>query len=266
MENYITSTLKLGRKVSMILWLIDQHSSLGCNEEISVYLNGHPTAFQRKAGGYLVFTDLEDDLYQVSIESPYYFDEVLQVSLSSLNRSEPIVYVPLKPAPTYRFNPGATLIRSSLSTTNGLPVSTILTATLCSDNCARAKLGPQGAKAGSLQISLVDVTGRMAPGDMILIRPQGEKFGEICEVSSMGVGEGIYSLKQPLFSDHSQGELLMPLTTTYCDKRGEAVISIRNLRQKECQVQVEISSGELKQVFDIIVKTGLIYNLGKIVL
>ncbi len=265
MDNYITSTLKLGRKVSMVLWLIDQYSSLGCNEEMSVYLNGHSATFQRKAGGYLVFTDLEEDLYRVSIESPYYFNEELQVSLSSLDRSEPIVYVPLKPAPTYRFNPGATLIRASLCTANGEPASTSLTATLCSDNCARAQLGHQGAKAGASEISLVDVTGRMAPGDLLLIRPREGKSGEICEVTTMGVGEGIYSLKKPLLSSHSQGELLMPLTITTSDKRGEAVISIRNLRQKECQVQVEISSGERSQIMDLAVKTGLTSYLGKIV-
>ncbi|PKM76155.1 MAG: hypothetical protein CVU90_13980 [Firmicutes bacterium HGW-Firmicutes-15] len=266
MDNYITSTLKLGRKVSMVLWLIDQYSSLGCNEEMTVYLNGRPAAFQRKAGGYLVFTDLEEDLYLVTIESQYYFKEELQVILSKLDRSEPIVYVPLKPAPTYRFNTGATLIRASLCTVTGEPVCTSLTATLCSDNCARAQLGSQGAKAGASEISLADMTGRIAPGDLLLIRPRDVKSGEVCEVTTMGAVEGIYSLKQPLLSDHNQGDLLMPLTTTWSDIRGEAVIGIRNLRQKECQVQVEISSGKHSQIVETSVRTGLINYLGKIVL
>jgi len=266
MQNYMTSTLKLGRKVSMVLWLIDQHTSLGCNEEIAVYLNGRPVSFQRKAGGYLVFCDLEEDLYRVSIESPYYFTEQLEISISSLNRADPVVYVPLKPAPTYRFGQGATLIRASLRTQNGDPANAVLTATLGSDKCARAQLGRQGAQAQTSELSLVDVTGRFAPGDLLLLRPREGTSGEICEVTTMGGAEGIYALKQPLLSDHSRGELLMPLTITRSDERGEAVISIRNLRQKECRVQVNISAEDLNQIVEVEVKTGLVHHLGKIVL
>ncbi|MDD4802446.1 MAG: hypothetical protein PHF24_05830, partial [Syntrophomonas sp.] len=147
MEDFITSTLKLGRKVSMVLWLIDQYSSLGCNEEVSIYLNARPADFQRKAGGYLVFTDLEEESYRVSVESPFFLDEEIQVNLSDLDRSEPVVYIALKPSPTYQFNTGATLIRASLDS-QGNPLNTTLTATLTSDNCARAHLGSKGAQAG----------------------------------------------------------------------------------------------------------------------
>jgi len=266
MESYITSTLKLGRKVSMVLWVIDQYRALGCNEEMSVCLNGRPAAFQRKAGGYLVFTDLEEDRYQVSIESPYYLKEELEVILSQLDRSEPVVYVPLKPAPTYRFNSGATLIRTSIGTENGNPVSTDITVTFVSENCARAQIDLQGAKAGTSEISLVDVTGRIAPGDLLLILPVKGKKSEICELTTMGVGDGIYSLKKPLSFDHGQGERLMPLTITRSNERGEVVLAIRSLRQKECQVRVEIAAGKNSQLVDLKVENGQIQHLGKILL
>jgi len=158
------------------------------------------------------------------------------------------------------------LIRASLCTKNGEPAKASLTATLCSYNCARGQLGRQGAQAKNSELSLVEVTGRFAPGDLLLIRPREENSGEICEVTTMGVGDGVYTLKQPLLSDHDRGELLMPLTITRSDERGEAVISIRNLRQKECQVQVEISSGEHSKTVEIEVKTGLTHHLGKVLL
>lgn len=267
MRNYITSTLKLGYKVSMVLWLIDQYRGLGCNEELDVYLNGQPAPFQRKAGGYLVFTDLEEDFYQIRIESRYYLTEELEVYLSSLDRTEPIVYVPLKPAPAYPFNPGATLIRASLGNARGKPVSAGLTATLGSDNCARAQLGRQGAQAGAREIVLVDVTGRIAPGDLLLIRPrEGEETGEVCEMTSMNTGEGIYGLKRPLLSGHGRGALLMPVTAARSDERGEAVIAIRSLRQKECRIQLTISAGDHRQLVELIVKSGQTQHLGKVLL
>lgn len=264
--NYITTTLKLGRKVSLVLWLMDQYRSLGCNEEISVYLNDYPAAFQRKAGGYLIFTDLEEDCCRLSIESQYYFKEQLEINLKSLNRSEPIVYVPLKPAPSYPFNPGATLIRASLSDKKGHALKAAVTATLGSDKCARAKLGRQGAQAGDKEISLLDVTGRIAAGDLLLIRPREEKSGEICEVVTTGAGDGIYSLKQPLLSDHQRGELLMPVILTRSDNRGEAVIAIRDLRQKECRVEVKISAEERSKVMEVEIASGVSHQLGKIVI
>jgi len=266
MDSYITSTLKLGHKVSFILWLIDQYTSQGCNEEATVYLNGHPASFQRKAGGYLVFTDLEEDHYHLQVEAPYYLSQELEVTISSLDRNEPVVYVALQPAPPYRFKPGATLIRASLGNKKGDPVCTCLTAMVSSDNCARAKLGRQGAKAGATELSLVDMTGRLAPGDRLLIRTPEGKTGEICEISIMRSGEGIYSLKDPLSSDHSRGELLMPLIISHSDERGEAVIALRQLPQKECRVQVVVSADGSSQPVEVTVTTGRTHHLGKIIL
>lgn len=266
MQSYITSTLKLGRKVSLVIWLIDQYSSLGCSEEVNVYLNGQPAVFQRKAGGYLVFTDLEADDYKILIDSPYYFPEEFTIKLSSLNTAEPLVYVPLKPAPSYRFNPGSTLLRASILSEDGSPVIAAIKAALTDDNCARAKLGRQGAKAGAKELGLIDLTGRMAPGDLLLIRPPEGVSGEICEISTMGTGDGTYALKQPLSADHNRGELLMPVFMSRSDSRGEAIIPIRQLRQKECQLQLAVSVGNTSQLVEVTLKIGETYHLGKITL
>ncbi|MGE5381398.1 MAG: hypothetical protein ACM3NT_10085 [Methylocystaceae bacterium] len=264
MQEYMTSTIKLGHKVSFVLWLIDQFSSLGCNEEVAVFLNGAPANFQRKAGGYLVFTDLEEDQYQVAVSSPYYLTEHLVVKPSGLDRADPTVYIPLKPAPAYRFNPGTTLIRASLVTRQNEPLAAAITATIISDICARARLGRQGAKSGTVELPLVDVTGRLAPGDLLLIRSLDSKDGEICEISSMGSGEGVYSLKNPLSMDHNRGDLLMPVVASCSDSRGEAVLALRQLRQKECRVQVEVGTGKSKSVQEVQITNGQVHQLGKI--
>lgn len=268
MENYIISEIRLGKRVSMVIRLIDQYTALGSNEsDINVFLNGRPSNFQRKAGGYLVFTELEEELYRVVIESKFYLSEEFEVRPGELDRAEPVVYVALKPSLLYRFNSSATLIRVTVCRQNGEPVKDAdITATLLSDNCARAKLGRQGAVAGWAGISLVDVTGRLAPGDLFLIRPvQGEE-GEICEMATMGVGESVYELKKPPLSDHARGELLMPVIMTRTNERGEAVLALRNFGQKECELSLRVAFSECDQIREIKIQSGITHNLGTIII
>lgn len=266
MSDFLTSTLKLGRKISFVLWLIDQHTSLGSNEEVDVYLNGIPASYQRKAGGYLIFTDLEQDYYRVEVESPVYLPAAAEVAISQLDRAEPVVYLLLKPAPAYRFNTGATLVRASLTDAQGSPVSAPITAAITSDNGARARLGRQGAKAGLSEMQLIDQTGRIAPGDLVLVRSPESQGGEICELSTMGAEEGLYRLKSPLTADHNRGELLMPVFATHSDSRGEAVISIRGLRQKQVQAEITFGTGKSAKKMDLTITSGQIHQLGKIII
>lgn len=268
MQNFTTTRLRLGKRISLVLCLIDQYTALGSNEEdITVFLNGRSTAFQRKAGGYLVFSELEEKIYRIVIESERYFSEEFEVQLDQLDQAEPLVWVYLKPSLLYPFNSSATLIRASVFQKNGEPASNAqLTAVLCSDNCARARLGRQGASSGSAELSLVDVSGRMAAGDVFRLRPPQSEGGELCELVSMGVGEAIYGLKQPLESDHQRGELLMPVFNTRTEQRGEAVLAFRNFRQKECDVSLEISAAGRSQIHNISLKSGETHKLGRIII
>lgn len=268
MQNFTTTRLRLGKRISLVLWLIDQYTALGSNEEdIRVYLNGRPADFQRKAGGYLVFSELEEKVYKVLIESERYLPEEFEVQLDELDQAEPVVWVSLKPSLVYRFKSTATLIRASVFQENGEPAyEAQLTAVLCSDNCARARLGRQGASAGAKELSLVDVSGRMAPGDVFQLRPLQSEGSEICELVSMGVDEGIYELKSPLESDHERGELLMPVITVRTEQRGEAVLAFRNFRQKECEVCLKIFVDGRSKIHNISVQSGKTHNLGRIII
>lgn len=257
----ITSTLRLGKRISLVIWLIDQYTGLGCNErDVTVYLNGKPAVFQRKAGGYLVFTDLPGDVYQVRVEAAHYFSQELEVSLQEIVSRGRVVYVSLVPAPDYPFATSATLLRASVG--QGALVS--LTATLLTDNCARAKLGRQGAGAGSKEVFLVDVTMFSAPGDLLLIRAAEGSQGELCEIDDPGSGEGLYLLKAPLHDNHERGELLLPVVKTTADERGEVVIAFRNFRQRECQVKLEVKIGEKISEQEFTVTLGRTTMLGNL--
>jgi len=258
----ITSTLHLGKKVSLVLWLIDQYTGLGCNEkDVTVYLNGKPEAFQRKAGGYLVFTDLPGEVYQVRVEAAHYFGQDLEVNLKDIIARGRVVYVSLVPTPDYPFSTTATLVRTSVKN-RGVPVT--VTATLLSDNCARAKLGRQGASAGSQEVFLVDVTMFSAPGDLFVIRPVGGSLGEFCEIDKPGSGEDQYVMKHPLEADHERGELLLPVIKTETDQRGEAVIAFRNFRQLECQIRLEVQAGDQIIQQEVVVPLGKTTMLGSL--
>lgn len=257
----ITSTLRLGKKVSMVIALIDQYTGLGCNErDVAVYLNGKSEGFQRKAGGYLVFTDLPGDVYQVRVEAAHYFSRELEVNLQEIVSRGRVVYLSLVPAPDYPFTTSATLVRASVG--QGSPVS--LTAAVLSDHCARAKLGRQGAAAGSQEVFFVDVTMFSAPGDLLVIRPAESGQGELCEIDNPGSGEGLYMLKEPLRDSHERGELLLPVVKTRADERGEVVIAFRNFRQRECRVKLEVKAGDKISEQELTVPLGKTTLLGKL--
>ncbi|MDD2620533.1 MAG: hypothetical protein PHC92_07695 [Syntrophomonadaceae bacterium] len=267
MDNFITSTLRLGERVSLVLWLIDQYTALGSSEpDISVFLNGHPAAFQRKAGGYLVFTELPKETYKIRIESKRYLSEEFELDINDLDPGEPVFWVALKPAPIYQFKPIATLIRTSVFDENGQPApDAILNAILLDDNCARARLGRQGAVTGNQELLLVDVNGPVAPGDLLLIRVSESITGEICEMAAMGVGEAVYQIKNALLADHSRGELLMPVVSTHADERGEAVLYFRNFRQHGCEVLIEATHNGRKQERKVQLKSGMSHILERII-
>lgn len=268
MDKFITSTLRLGERVSLVLWLIDQYTALGSSEsDISVFLNGQPAAFQRKAGGYLVFTELPKELYKVAIVSKRYLSEEFEIHLADLNPGEPVFYVALRPSPIYQFKPSATLLRASIFEESGNPApAAVLTATLLNDNCARAKLGRQGTASGSRELPLVDVNGPIAPGDLLLIRPNSSETGEICEMAALGVGEAVYPLRNALAADHIRGELLMPVSLTRTDERGEAVLAFRNFRQHSCDILIEVSYKGRQQQRQMQIKAGMPHVLEKILI
>lgn len=267
MDNFITSTLRLGERVSLVLWLIDQYTALGCNEpDISVYLNGKPAAFQRKAGGYLVFTELPKERYQVRIVSKRYLSEEFNLHLDDLDPKEPVYWAALKPSPIYEFKTGATLVRTSVFGADGNPAAdAVLTATLLNDNCARARLGKQGTAAANLELPLVDVNGPFAPGDLLEISANNNETKEICEMASMGVGEGVYRINKPLLNDHVRGDLLMPVVSTRPDERGEAVLAFRNFRQHNCDILIEALFEDRRQERRLLLKSGMSHVLERII-
>jgi len=257
----ITSTLKLGKQVSLVLWLIDQYTGLGCNEQdVTVYLNGQPEAFQRKAGGYLVFTDLPGGLYQVRVEAANYFSQELEVNLQEIVARGRVVYLSLVPTPNYPFSTTATLLRASI----GRGERADITAALLSDACARAKLGRQGAASGAQEVFLVDVAMFSAPGDLYMLRPPGGDQGELCEIDKPGKGEDQYTLRYPLQGDHERGEFLMPVVKTRADERGEIVVAFRNFRQRECLVSLEIQTGDSVKRQELTIPLGQTTLLGNL--
>jgi hypothetical protein len=262
------STLKLGRPVSLVVGVTDDYTAQGIGgDEIEVFLTPHAKVPVRKTGGYFVFTGLEDDICQVGVKSDSYLEETMKVELGRLDPANPVVYMNLKPAPSYRFPASATLIRASIFDSAGQAAcGASIKAELLSEGCARARLTRNGAAAGSRELTLVDVAGRIAPGDIYAMKDREREETEVVTIAAAGVGNHVYQLEEDLKLEHYRGALLMPVASTRSDQRGEAVIALRNFRSKECEVQLEFSFAGRTKAWELTLEEGKTAYLGKIVL
>ena len=107
-----TNTDKHTIKLSLAVLAIDDYTKDRPIGEINISLkeDSKPKAIKNPSG-YHLFLDLPNDPYTIQIKSRFYFDEEVEVTLSSLDPIKPVKEVNLKPNPSYPFLPGTTLIR-----------------------------------------------------------------------------------------------------------------------------------------------------------
>jgi hypothetical protein len=69
-----------------------------------------------------VFAKLEGTNFTARIENKYYFDQDVQVNISSLDRHNPLVNVTMKPKTLYPFPEASTLIRGKVTDSADVPL------------------------------------------------------------------------------------------------------------------------------------------------
>jgi hypothetical protein len=103
--------------LSLAIYLVDEFTMQQPIGNLNVSVNGGKfVPVKNPSGYYLLFKPKvkpEDDIenLQVNVKSDYYFEENLEVQLSSLDPKEPLKRIELKPNPSYPFPNGTTLIR-----------------------------------------------------------------------------------------------------------------------------------------------------------
>jgi hypothetical protein len=113
----------LTTKLSLAIRLVDDYTKEQPVGAVSVSLKDQKYEAIKNPSEYYLFLDLPGEDYTVQVRSDFYFDETLDVHLSSLDPRNPSKDILLKPKPTYPFPNGATLIRGTVADQNKKLVS-----------------------------------------------------------------------------------------------------------------------------------------------
>lgn len=257
--------IQLGSKVSVVVCPVDDFSGvIATSNDINIWAPGLPGQPLRKPEGQFVFCNLPGDTYRIRVDSGQYFAEEMAIPVRQLEPSR-VVYVPLKPRPSYSFPADTSLIRFSVRDNNDRIVpGTHVQAVVTTEGCIRAKLGKDGAGKDSKQISLVSITGKIAPGDVFFINHPGSPNSEMCHVIAKDTVTKQCMLREPLLLDHGRGEPLLPVIQTRTDERGEGVVYFRYLPEKRWDVTLQFSYQNHTLAREVNVEEGRTLQLGEI--
>ncbi len=221
----------------------------------------------KKADGYFVFTDLLPEQYRVHIHSEHYFEENLDIRFDPDQR---VTHLQLAPKPSYPFRPGATIARASLRGRDGRPLNGVeISARVLSEDCGRTRIAQDTAAKGTLDILTANIVGKIAEGDKYWIKERTNDQAasdsvEICQIAGSYEWIRKLSLAEPLRSDYHRGALLLPVTRTRSDEKGEAVIPFRASPAKSFRVEIEFRHSDRQHVQEVELQANEITNLGVI--
>ncbi|MEN6349440.1 MAG: hypothetical protein ABFD08_08635, partial [Syntrophomonas sp.] len=216
----------------------------------------------RKKEGVFVFVDLDRMTYTLIVESDIYFTQTIKVDPDRLDRLNPVIYVRMKPLPSYPFNKAATLLRGRLVDKSGSALAdAAVRAVVKTRECAKGRILQENVLPGSSVLSLARLNGKISEGETLIIEGKDEEQAEICRISCL-YEDNSYGLCEPLKFDHGRGSFLFPVTETMPDERGETVVYFFNLRVPGVEVELQISHDGMANTGKYEIEAGGTYNFG----
>lgn len=261
---YVMS-IKLGAEVSLVVYLIDDYTGRGASDEktVPVLEVWHKKPVRKPDGGF-VFTGLPGGEHRLTVRSEIYLDEEMTVRMGELDPGNPVVYLTLKPRPSYPFPGGATLVRTAVRGPGGLPAPHAeVCGTVLSESCARARLVRMDTGERK-EIFLTGAGGGIPPGSEFLLKEKGEEKSEYIKLAGPSRKEQGFRLEKPLTNDYRPGALLLPVVRTRADHRGEAVIYSRGMRSRTCDMKLDFAAGGASLIREARLEEGKTFYLGTI--
>jgi len=255
--------LSFTTRVSFVVCVIDDFNGERVrNGNIMITLAETPKRPLRKKEGIFVFIDLDSMVYTLMINSDIYFSQTLTVDPDKLDPRDPVIYVRLKPLPSYSFSSAATLIRGKLiNKTDGILRDAAIRATVKTRECAKGRIIQDNVSQGSKELSFARLNGKVTEGETLLIEEKNMEQCEICRISRLQ-GDNSFELFEPLAFDHARGIFLLPVTETMPDERGEMVIYFFNMRVPSIEVELQICHEGGVETIQYEIIAGSTRNLG----
>lgn len=257
--------LKLGTEVSFVFCLVDAFT--GKLEKSDSYKIGLPPYYKAplyKEDGLVVFCGWPPGNYVIDIISDKYHNEKVKVSITEKFTEPPVIYVSLKPRPSYLFAFDATLIRFTVNDENNLPVKdSKIVAEIISSECMRGKIAKIPAKKGENDFYITAVTGRISVGDEYRLGNEDDKK-ECIVIDRQLDNLRHYRIMNVFQYDHERGTSLMPVVKTITDDRGEAVVYFHSLPVRHFKASITINYKDKRIEREVIMEEGKTTYLGRI--
>lgn len=217
----------------------------------------------RKKDGIYVFVDLEKMTYTLRIESDIYFTQSIRVDPEKLDSRDPVIFVRMKPLPSYPFSSAATLMRGRLiDSTGGIITEAGVKAEIRTGECAKGRILQDHVPQGSTLLTIARLNGKISEGEILMIEEDDEEQKEFCKISRLYEDSNSFGLSEPLKHDHGRGTILLPVTETMPDKRGEVVVYFFNIRVPCIEVVLQISHEDKTHTSQFEINAGCTYNFG----
>jgi hypothetical protein len=256
-------SVKIKTSFSFAVNLIDSYTSapvIGRDHQVSIAgLSVKPIP---KKDGYYIFTDLPKQLYQVVVQSKFYMQETIEVTIALLDSNEPILYVPLMPNSQYPFGEEATSLVALLKDSQGNPIKEAkVRATVTSMESVKAKLAQDSNGESPDEILLAQIAGKLTIGDRFLLQNNSGK-SEYCRLVKVDELTRCCILEQPLQSKYEKGSLLFPAIESQSDVKGEVLLFFKPNRTPTFGITLELTYGNNKLVQDLTMEQGVVKSLG----
>ncbi|QGQ96650.1 hypothetical protein EHS13_18085 [Paenibacillus psychroresistens] len=259
---YVRS-VKIKTSFSFAVSLIDSYTSApAIGKDHIVSIQGLTVKPIPKIDGYYIFTDLPIQSYQVVVQSKFYVQEIIEVSLDLLDSNEPILYVPLMPNSQYPFGEEATsLVALVKDAQENAVYQARARATVTSVECVKAKLAQDSKEESPDQIFLAQIAGKLTIGDRFLLQNSSGK-SEYCRLVKVDEVTRCCSLEKPLQSTYEKGSLLFPVIESISDVKGEVLLFFKPNRIPTFGITLELTYGNKKLIQDLTLQQGVIKSLG----
>lgn len=249
--------------VSFVVCVVDDYSGERVrNGNLLVTLAEYRKRPIRKKEGVFVFVDLDKMPYTLKVESDMYFTQTIQVDPDQLDRLNPVIYVRMKPLPSYPFNKAATLLRGRLiDKQERILREAAIRAVVKTRECAKGRILQEDVPKGSRVLTLARLNGKITEGEILSIEEKDEGQTEICRISRL-YEDNSFELGESLKFDHGRGGFLLPVTETVPDERGETAVYFFNLRVPRVEVELQIGHDGCVYTRNYEIEAGSTCNFG----
>lgn len=251
LQNFI-EVERIYKRVSFAVRLQDDYTAqVKPAGQVTVLIAGVGCKATYSPSGYYVFTDLTADDVTITVEAEHYLRAEALLNVSSLDQAFPVKNVTLIPGSSYPFPAGATLIRGTVSDSNGkaLPEGEVAAVFMIPESSVKARIGHEGCATGNLSINLANLSGMLTAGDALVIQDPSPLYVEICRIANPLPTNPShpYNIAEPLNYGHSSGTplyLMKPDSNlnTKTAGTGEFVVYLKQpVKKRVFLVSLEIS-------------------------